>query len=38
MDFVSKLLEKNPNKRYNIEQILEHPWIKKLNKTKEIME
>ena len=29
-DFVAGLLEKNPEKRFNIEQILEHPWIKSL--------
>ena len=33
-DFVSGLLEKNPEKRFNIEQILEHSWIKGLNKNK----
>ena len=36
-DFVAGLLEKNPAKRLNIEQILKHPWIKNLNKTKEVM-
>ena len=37
-DFVEKLLKKNPAKRFNVEQALEHPWIKSLNKTKGIME
>ena len=31
-NFVLGLLEKNPEKRYNIEQILVHPWVKCLNK------
>ena len=35
-DFVKGLLEKNPDKRYNIKQILEHPWIKSLIKINEI--
>ena len=29
-DFVEGLLKKNPAKRFNIEQILQHPWIKSL--------
>ena len=37
-DFVVGLLEKIPEKRFNIEQILKHPWIKSLNETNEIME
>ena len=37
-DFVKRLLEKNPEKRSNIEQILEHSWVKNLKKTKEITE
>ena len=37
-DFVAGLLVKNPEKRFNIEKVLEHPWIKSLNYTKEIME
>ena len=32
-NFVEGLLEKNPKKRFNIEQILQHPWIKNINKT-----
>ena len=36
-DFVSGLLEKNPEKRFNIEQALEHPWVNSLNQNKEIM-
>ena len=35
-NFVAALLEKNPEKRFNIEQALEHPWIKNLNKSKEV--
>ena len=35
-DFVAGLLEKNPKKRLNIEQGLEHPWLKSLYKAKEI--
>ena len=37
-EFVKGLLQKNPEKRLNIEQILQQYWIKSLNKTKEIME
>ena len=37
-NFVGGLLEKNPLKRFNIEQLLEHPWVKNLKKTKEIIE
>lgn len=28
IDLVSKLLEVDPNKRYNAEKVLQHPWIK----------
>ena len=35
-NFVEGLLEKNPAKRFNIEQILEHPWIKRLSNNKEV--
>lgn len=26
-DLISKLLEKNPAKRYTAQQVLQHPWI-----------
>ena len=32
VDFVKKLLEKDPTKRMNIKQALEHEWIKKYSK------
>ena len=35
-DFVAGLLEKNPENRFNIEKVFEHPWIKSFNKSKEI--
>ena len=35
-DFVSRLLEKNPEKRFNIEQALDHPWIKSLINVKKV--
>ena len=35
-NFVAGLLEKNPEKRFNGEQALKHPWIKSLNKSKEV--
>jgi hypothetical protein len=28
------LLQKEPTKRMNIKEVLEHPWIQKFNKTK----
>ena len=30
--FVEGLLQKKPEKRYNIKELLEHPWIKKMDK------
>ena len=33
--FVDGLLQKNPEKRYSIKEILEHPWIKKMDKVPE---
>ena len=30
--FVNGLLQKKPEKRYSIKEILEHPWIKKMDK------
>lgn len=30
---VDNLLQKNPSKRMDIKQVLEHPWIQKFNKT-----
>lgn len=27
-DFMSKLLEKDPSKRYSIDQVKKHPWFK----------
>ena len=32
LDFIQKLLIKDPNKRMSIQQALEHKWFKKLNK------
>jgi len=32
-NFVGSLLQKDPNKRMEIRQTLEHPWIQKFNKT-----
>ena len=31
-NFVEGLLQKKPEKRYSIKEILEHPWIKKMDK------
>ena len=33
--FVDGLLQKKPEKRYTIKEILEHPWIKKMDKVPE---
>ena len=33
--FVDGLLQKKPEKRYNIKEVLEHPWIKKMDKVPE---
>ena len=33
--FVEGLLQKKPEKRYTIKEILEHPWIKKMDKVPE---
>ena len=33
--FVEGLLQKKPEKRYSIKEILEHPWIKKMDKVPE---
>ena len=33
-DLINKLININPSQRLDIEQILEHPWIKKYNKEK----
>ena len=30
--FVDGLLQKKPEKRYSIKEVLEHPWIKKMDK------
>ena len=35
-DLISKILEKNPSKRYTIDQILEHPWLNNANNDEEI--
>ena len=32
IDFVKKLLEKDPNKRMSVKEALEHKWIRKFNK------
>ena len=29
-DLILKMLEKDPNKRIKIDQILEHPWVKNI--------
>ena len=31
-DLINNLIGLNPSQRFNIDQILEHPWIKKYNK------
>ena len=33
--FVDGLLQKKPEKRYSIKEVLEHPWIKKMDKVPE---
>ncbi len=33
--FVNGLLQKRPEKRYTIKEVLEHPWIKKMDKVPE---
>ena len=33
--FVDNLLEKDPDKRMNLEEVLKHPWLKKFNKKDE---
>ena len=33
--FVDGLLQKKPEKRYTIKEVLEHPWIKKMDKVPE---
>ena len=33
--FVNGLLQKKPQKRYTIKEVLEHPWIKKMDKVPE---
>ena len=33
--FVNGLLQKKPEKRYTIKEVLEHPWIKKMDKVPE---
>ena len=33
--FVEGLLQKKPEKRYSIKEVLEHPWIKKMDKVPE---
>ena len=33
--FVEGLLQKNPEKRYSIKEVLEHPWIKKMDSVPE---
>ena len=34
-NFVEGLLQKKPEKRFTIKEILEHPWIKKMDKVPE---
>lgn len=36
-DFISKCLVKNPDKRNNAKELLDHPWIKKINRTAAIV-
>ena len=31
-DFIIKLLEKDPNKRINVEEAVKHPWVSKNRK------
>ena len=33
--FVSNLLDKNPDKRMNLQEVLQHKWLKKFNKKEE---
>ena len=33
--FIKGLLQKKPEKRYTIKEVLEHPWIKKMDKVPE---
>ena len=33
--FINGLLQKKPEKRYTIKEVLEHPWIKKMDKVPE---
>ena len=35
-DLISKILEKNPNKRITVDQILEHPWLNNTNNDEEV--
>ena len=33
--FVKELIQNKPEKRYSIKEVLEHPWIKKMDKVHE---
>jgi serine/threonine protein kinase len=35
-ELITKILQKNPKKRYTIHQILDHKWVKNLNITQQI--